>query len=529
MGANYLIKGGFVIDGAESDSLPVKADVAIEGDHIREVRDLSQMKADKIIDAEGLCVCPGFIDVHAHSDFVILADGRAEGKICQGITTEINGNCGMSAAPLIGPAQEQRENELDELNIKERWSTFEEYFDLLQSRNFALNFLTLAGHGNIRASVAGYSDRALSESEMNTACSLLIDAMQSGTGGFSTGLIYPPGVFADTSELIGFAREAVKLNGIYTTHMRSEGDNLLESLDETIKIAAESGIRVHISHLKTGGEENWSKLEGVLERIDRAHQKGLAVTCDRYPYIAGSTDLDAVMPAWTFEGGRKKEIERLKNDRENIADEIRRLHPDPSCWDKIVISSVISEKNRWMEGKSVSEISGSLNKDPLVFIFEVLIEEDLNVGAIFFSMNEDNLMTILKQPYCMIGSDSTARSFSGITAKGKPHPRGFGTFPRIIRKYVNEQKILTLENAIHKMTGLPANTFNISKRGVIRKGYFADIVVFDPEKISDVADYQNPFQGPEGILHVFVNGVPVVLDGELTGALPGKIIKSITN
>ncbi|MEN8262202.1 MAG: D-aminoacylase [Nitrospirota bacterium] len=524
MGINYLIKGGIVIDGADDNSVPVKADVAIDGSIVKHVGDLSRMSSDNIIDAEGMCVCPGFIDAHAHSDFVILADGRAEGKICQGITTEINGNCGMSAAPLLGLAQEQRENEFNELNIKERWSTLEEYFDLLQARSFALNFLTLAGHGNIRASVAGYSDRVLSESEMNTACSLLTDAMKSGARGFSTGLIYPPGVFAGTSEIIGLAREAVKLNGIYTTHMRSEGDNLLESVEETIKIAAESGIRVHISHLKTSGEENWSKLEGVLEIIDEAHQKGLAVTCDRYPYIAGSTDLDAVLPAWTFEGGHKKEIERLKNDRENIADEIRRLYPDPSCWDKIVISSVITEKNRWMEGKSISEICGSLNKDPLVFLFEVLIEEDLDVGAIFFSMNEDNLMTILKQPYCMIGSDSTARSFRGITAKGKPHPRGFGTFPRVIRKYVNEQKILTLENAIHKMTGLPARTFNISMRGVIRKGYFADVVVFDPEKISDVAEYQNPFQEPEGILHVFVNGVPVVLDGELTGALPGRIL-----
>lgn len=524
MGNNYLIKGGFVIDGAGSNSVPVKADVAIKDGHISEIGELSTVGADRIVDAEGLYVCPGFIDVHAHSDFVVLADGRAEGKICQGITTEINGNCGMSAAPLIGPALEQREKELDDLNIKERWNTFPEYFALLQKRSLALNFLTLAGHGNIRASAAGYSDRALSEGEMSTARTLLRDALTAGARGLSTGLIYPPGVFAGTPEIIDLAREAVKLNGIYTTHMRSEGDNLLESIEEAVRIADESGIHVHLSHLKTSGEENWSKLDGVLERIEAAIEKGLSVTCDRYPYIAGSTDLDSVLPAWTYEGGHRKEIERLKKDREKIADEILKLHPAPSCWDKILISSVNMDKNKWMEGNSVAEICKSVNKAPITFIFEILIEEELNVGAIFFSMNEENLRTILKQPYCMIGSDSTARSFEGITAKGKPHPRGFGSFPRMLGKYVKEKGVLTLGEAVYKMSGLPAKTFNISMRGVIRKGYFADITVFDPEKISDIADYHNPFQRPEGVPHVFVNGEPVVLEGSVTGALPGRIL-----
>jgi N-acyl-D-amino-acid deacylase len=282
---DYLIKGGFVIDGAGSSSLPVRTDVAVKDAHITEIGELSSLDADKIIDAKGLCVCPGFIDVHAHSDFIVLVDGRAEGKICQGVTTEINGNCGMSAAPLIGPALEQREKELDDLNIKERWNTYPEYFALLQTRNFSLNFLTLAGHGNIRASAAGYSDRALSEGEMSTARTLLTDAIKAGARGLSTGLIYPPGVFAGTPEIVDLAREAARLNGIYTTHMRSEGDNLLESIEEAVKVAEQSGIHVHISHLKTSGEENWGKLDGVLERIDEA-----VMRCSRHGHMKEDTE-----------------------------------------------------------------------------------------------------------------------------------------------------------------------------------------------------------------------------------------------
>lgn len=525
MGIDYLIKGGFVIDGTGIDSVPVRADVAIEGDRIEEIGDLSQFSADNVINADGLYICPGFIDVHAHSDFIVLADGRAEGKICQGITTEINGNCGMSAAPLIGPALERREQELDQLDIKERWNTFHEYFALLHTRRLAANFMTLAGHGNLRASVAGYADRPLSDSEMRQACSLLTDAMKEGAAGLSTGLIYPPGVFADTGEIINLARVAVKMKGIYTTHMRSEGDGLLESVEEALRIARESNIHVHLSHLKTSGEENWGKLDGVLEKIDEAAGNGLSVTCDRYPYIAGSTDLDAVLPAWTFVGGAGKEIERLKNSREKIAADILKVCPDPSCWDKIVISSLNREKNKWMEGKSISEIGESLNKAPLDLVFDVLLEEDLNVGAIFFSMNEENLQTILKQHYCMIGSDSTARSFDGITARGKPHPRGFGCSPRVLGRYVRELGVLNIGEAVYKMSGFPAKTFNIPMRGVIRKGYFADITVFDPETVSDTADYHDPFQKPEGIHYVLVNGVPVVLGGDVTGALPGQVLR----
>jgi len=521
---DLLLKNGFVINGAE-DGSPVRADVAIEGDLIKAVGDLAQVDAKKTINIKDLCICPGFIDAHAHSEFTLLADGRAEGKISQGITTEINGNCGMSAAPLYGDALEHRDRELNDLGIKERWNTFDEYFSLLEKKQFALNFITLTGHGNLRASVKGYADEPLESRELNKMIDLLKSSMGQGSKGMSTGLIYPPGVYSDTGEIIALASEAAKRDGIYTTHMRSEGDCLVESVEEVLKIAEESGVHAHISHLKTSDEKNWNKLEKVFKLIDKSQKAGSTITCDRYPYIASSTDLDAVLPSWVFEGGRKKEIERLTNERARLSEEILKQHPDPDCWQKVSVSSVNMDRNKWMEGKSLAVIAETINQPPLTCLFDLLIEEELMVGAIYFVMNEDNLKSILKQNYTMIGSDSSARSFNGVTSAGKPHPRGVGSFPRILGRYVKEQGVLSLGEAVYKMTGLPAKTFRMDKRGILAQGYYADITVFDPETVLDKADYKDPFQRPEGIHHVFVNGSQVLCDGEPTGALPGRIIK----
>ncbi len=525
MSIDYLLKGGIIIDGSAPDVPLKQMDIAIEGDCIKDIGDLSHVITDRTIDIKGLIVCPGFIDAHAHSEFALFADGRAEGKISQGVTTEINGNCGLSEAPLSGAALEQRESEFDAINIKERWRTFSEYFSLLEKKKFGTNFMTLAGHGNIRASVVGYMDKSLSETDMEKMVALLRTSMDEGAKGLSTGLIYPPGIYSGTSELIGVAHEVSKYKGIYTTHMRSEGDKLLESVEEVINIAGKSGIHAHISHIKTSGEKNWNKLDNVFTMIQEARDKGIVITCDRYPYIASSTDLDTVLPSWAFEGGHKKEILRLKNQREELAQDILKDYSRSSDWDKVVISSVSSDKNRWMEGKSISEISKAQDKAELQSVFDVLLDEGLNVGAIFFTMNEDNLKSILKRPYCAIGTDSAVRSFSGITAKGMPHPRGFGSFPRILGRYVRELGILTLREAVYKMTGLSAEIFKIKRRGVLKKGFFADITIFDPARIIDTADYRDPFRRPEGIHHVFINGKPVLSDGELTGELPGRVLR----
>ncbi|MDP2276760.1 MAG: D-aminoacylase, partial [Nitrospirota bacterium] len=488
----------------------------------------------KVIDAKGLAVSPGFIDTHAHSEFTLLADPRAEGKISQGITTEINGNCGLSAAPLYGKALEHREKDIAELGIKERWSTFEEYFRILEGRDIALNFVTLAGHGNIRASVIGYKDKEPTASELKKMRALLQKTIDAGAIGLSTGLIYPPGIYSDTEELIELCKvlsqkprtSISKL--IYTSHMRSEGKGLIESIKEVIRIGKEADVRVHISHIKTSGKENWDKIDEAISLINSARKRGIKVTCDRYPYTASSTDLDTILPSWTYEGGSEEELRRLKSSQvlEKIKKEILHGHPDNDYWTKVSVSSVSSQKNKWMEGRTLTFISGRINNSPVDALFKILIEEKLRAGAIFSSMSEDNLERFLSLPYAMIGSDSSARSRTGLTCKGKPHPRGFGSFPRFLGKYVRDGKLMSMSEAVHKITMFPARTFGINGRGVLKKGAFADIVVFDPERIIDKATFDKPFLKPEGIYYVIVNGLPEVAKGEITGATAGKILRN---
>lgn len=518
---DFLIKGGFVISGEGPYVEPIVADIAIEGDRIKAIGRLSTIDPEKTIDATGLYVSPGFIDTHCHSEFTLIADGRAEGKIAQGITTEINGNCGLSSAPLYGEAIEQREDELNELGIRERWNTFDEYFKLLKKRGVAVNFLTLVGHGNIRASVVGYRDKPLTLSEREMAVTLLNEAMMSSAKGLSSGLMYPPGCYSDTEEIIELVHIIKKYNGIYTTHIRDEGDGLLGSIDEVIDVINKTGIDAHISHLKTNNERNWSKIEDVIERFDIINKDGLVLTCDRYPYTASCTSLDSLLPKWVFEGGKDKELDRLRNNRKEIIDE---LSKEAHNWRDVMVSSVITDRNKWMEGKNISDISITLDKRPEDCLLDILIDERLEVSAIFFSMSEDNLKRILKLPYTMIGSDSSARCFDGITAKGRPHPRSFGTFPRILGRYVREDGILSISEAIYKMTGFPAKRFGIKERGIIKEGLFADITVFDADRVRDTSSYENPFSKPDGINYVFVNGRPVIFEGRATGILPGRIL-----
>lgn len=537
---DLLIKDGMVFDGTGAE--PFKADIGVSGDKITFINKALKssgskgFKAKKIIDARGLAVSPGFIDTHAHSDFTLLADPRAEGKLFQGVTTEINGNCGLSSAPLLREAYEHREKDLKELGIKERWSTLKEYFEILSKKGISINFATLAGHGNIRASVIGFKDKLPTKNELKKMQDLLKKTVSDGAIGLSTGLIYPPGVYSETEELIELCKvlpffapfgKGGGSRGIYTSHMRSEGNRLIEAIEEVIKIGRETGIKVHVSHIKTGGKENWHKICSAISLIEKAKKNGIKITCDRYPYIAANTDLDAILPAWTYEGGAGDELKRLKSSkiREQIKKEMTQKTQDKDFWKRVRISSLISEKNKWMEGKTLSYISKKSGKKPVDALFDILIEEKLRVGAIFFSMNEDNLRRFLSLPYTMIGSDASARSYSGPTCKGKPHPRGFGSFPRFLGKYVREEKLITMSEAVHKITMLPARTFSLEGRGIIKKGAFADIVVFDPERIIDKATFDRPFLKPEGIAHVIVNGLPVILDSKFTGKMSGMILK----
>jgi N-acyl-D-amino-acid deacylase len=525
---NILISNGMVFDGTGSQ--PFEADIAVSGDTIAFIRQKTikgeeGIKPRKIVDARSLAVAPGFIDTHAHSEFTLLADSRAEGKIYQGITTEVNGNCGLSAAPLFGDVLKQREEDLRDLDIRDRWSTLTEYFEILGKRRIPYNFVTLAGHGNIRACIAGYEDRRLTTGERKKMKALLMKTVREGAIGLSTGLIYPPGVYSDTDELVELAGCVNKL--VYTSHMRSEGDRLVEAVEEVITISKRSGIKAHISHIKTSGVNNWSKIDHVVRMIEKAKKENVRLTCDRYPYIASSTDLDTLLPSWAYEGGTGEELEKLKDPilRGKIRKQILGQHAGMEFWGKVYVSSVSSERSKWMEGKSLAYIANRRDSDTVDTLLEILIEEKLRVGAIFSSMSEDNLTKFLSLPYTMIGTDSSARCMSGITCMGKPHPRGFGSFPRFLGRYVRDKALIGMGEAIHKITMLPAKTFGIHKRGVLKKGAFADIVIFDPEKIADRATFENPFLKPEGIHHVIVNGMPAVWEGEMTGNMAGRILR----
>jgi N-acyl-D-amino-acid deacylase len=515
--ASLLLKGGTVYDGTGSE--PFAADIGIDGERVSFVGPGGS--ADRVIDVGGLVVSPGFIDTHGHSEFTVLGERAHEGKLFQGITTEINGNCGLSAAPLLGEALEQRRRELADAGVGEPWSTLEEYFGRLGGVGLALNFATLAGHGNIRASVVGYADRRPSESEMGQMRELLGGCLRAGALGLSTGLIYPPGIYSDTREIVELARHGEGLAGerfIYASHMRSEGDRLVEAVREVLTVAREAGVKAHISHIKTAGERNWHKASEVISLIEEARADGLRVTCDRYPYLAASTDLDSVLPAWSYEGGAGSELSRLKDPatRNRIAGELRREHPEEEYWRRVCVATVGTERNRWMEGRSILEIAARGRKNPVEALLDLLVDEKLAVDAILYSMSEENLRRFLSLPFVMVGSDSAARPLGGA---GRPHPRGFGTFPRFLRRYAGING-----PAIHRITMLPALTFGLAGRGCIRPGYFADITVFDPETIEDRATFDAPYARAEGVQLLIVNGVPVIEGGKLTGARPGRVL-----
>lgn len=519
---DLVIKGGTVYNG--SGAQPFKADIAVKGGIICNVGSVPQGQTKGEIDATGMAVSPGFIDVHAHSEFTLLADPRAEGKVSQGVTTEISGNCGLSAGPMLGEALRQRQADLEELGITHRWNTLGEYLSILEGQGLAFNFATLAGHGSIRASVMGYASRSPEKAEMEKMNALLADAIDDGALGLSTGLIYPPGVYSTASEIAGLSSfgKKHKEGFLYASHIRSEGDRLIEAIEEAIAIGRASGARVQISHIKTAGKRNWHKADKAISIIDDARVEGVAVTCDRYPYTAASTDLDSVLPKSALEGGNKAVLARLMDGstRKEIEGELKSQDTD---WGSIVVSSVSTTENTSVEGLSIKAISERMGKEPHVALVDILIMDKLRTGAIFHSMSYENMKKFLSLPYVMIGSDSSARSTDGPTRRGKPHPRGFGSFAKMLR--LAREGLMPLAEAVRKMTSLPAETFGLSGRGLIKESYSADIVVFDPAGVADTADFEKPFELSRGIKDVIVNGVPVVKNFEFTGGRPGRALR----
>jgi N-acyl-D-amino-acid deacylase len=524
---DLVVKNGRVVDGTGNPRF--KADVGIKDGHISDIGELSSSKADEVIDARGFVVTPGFIDMHAHSDFSLLINPLAESKVRQGITTEVIGNCGSSAAPLNDFLRKQiRETSpvIQEAKLKLNWSSMGEYLKRLERNGIALNAVSLAGNGNIRALVMEYDSRQPSKSELEEMKKVLAQSLEEGAFGLSSGLIYPPSCYADAKELIELCKIVAKYGGIYTSHIRGEGDTLINSVREAIEIGRKSGAPVEISHHKASGKSNWGKVKRTLKMIDEARSKGVEVTCDVYPYVAGSTGLDAFLPVHAWAGGVEKLVERLKNPetRLQLRHEMERSSLfKPDSWNTIMIA--YCKGHREYEGKTIAEIAEQKKTDPFDLVFDLLIEEKASVQIVIFSMREKDMRTVLKHPAAMIGSDSSSTAPYGVLGKGKPHPRTYGTFPRILSEYARKTKLLTLEEAIRKMASFPAQKLKLNDRGLIRKDMAADIAVFDPEKVVDRATYAEPHQYPIGIKYVIVNGKLVVADGKHTHQLPGRALR----
>lgn len=523
---DIIIKGGIVYDGQGGP--PFAADIGIRRGFINSIGKLGNDRGAAVIDARGLAVCPGFIDVHDHSDLGLLANPNAESVVHQGITTIVSGQCGSSPFPVVAATlEEQRENARRVYGVDWSWNDMTGFLARLEKRGIAVNYATLVGNGPIRAAVVGLADRPATLQEIGLMKELVAEHLQAGAFGLSSGLEYQPSGFARTEEITELGRVVARFSGVYATHMRDEGDRLLESLEEAIGSARESGVRVQISHFKTAYMRNWPKVSPALASIERAHAQGIDIFCDRYPYIAASTGLDLYFPRWAKEGTVEDFLRRLKDPSQDAAlrAAVAEAEKKLGSWDKVVISSVLSEKNRPLQGRDILAAAREAGRDPYTFMRDLILEERNSVGMVAFIMSEDNLKKILAHPLVGVGCDGSAVAPYGILSRDKPHPRNYGTFPRALGKYVRDEKILPLETMIRKITSVPAARFGFAKRGAVKPGYAADLVVFDPARIKDRATWQDPHQYPEGITHVIVNGRLAVEHNRHTGALAGRVLR----
>ncbi|MFQ5655994.1 MAG: amidohydrolase family protein [Candidatus Methylomirabilales bacterium] len=517
---DLVITGATIVDGTGSP--PFTGDIALNQDRIVAIGEVAESRGRRVIRAQGLIACPGFVDVHSHSDYFLLLNPQAESAVHQGVTTEIGGNCGYSAAPIWGEWREERARAYDDLyDLETRWDGVREYFDRLTSDGISINFGLLMGHNTIRGSTMGGAARPPETGELAAMVKAVRQGMQQGALGLSTGLIYSPACFARSDELVTLSRVAREEGGILTCHMRSEGDGLLEAIREILDVAREAQIPLQISHLKTSGERNWGKLPEALHLIEEARSLGQDVTADRYPYCASNTGLQAVLPSWALEGSRQEQVSRLQDFsvRERLRNEL-----GDRGWDQIMIAEVTREGNKRYEGMRVDRAATLAEQEPVEFVCEILVDEETRVDAIFFTMSEENLRQILTRPYVMVASDSGTRTFGGPLSRGRPHPRAFGTFPRVLGVYVRKERLLDLSTAIRKMTFDPCRRFGLRDRGMLAPGCFADLVLFDPDRVEDRATYERPLQHPDGIRYVVVNGVLTVEEGEHTGVRAGRVL-----
>jgi N-acyl-D-amino-acid deacylase len=523
---DLLIKDGLIFDGQGGS--PFAADIAVSDGSIRVIGKIGRARGMTVISARDLAASPGFIDVHDHTDVSLIVNPKAESVVHQGITTLVSGNCGSSPFPIPEEVFEQEKETLKMVyGLDLTWKDMAGFFSRMEEKGTGLNYATLVGHGTVRGAAMGFNDRPPSAEELERMKGLVEEHIRGGAFGMSSGLEYAPGCFAEPEEIIELCRSVARMGGIYATHMRDEGDTLLESLDESIQASRLSGAPLEISHFKVAYPRNWAKIDDALARLEKASQEGVDVFCDRYPYIAGATGLSFYFPLWAKQGTTEEFVARLKDTaldarlRSHAAEQEKKL----GSWDKVLLSSVTSEKNRHLQGKNIVEAARESGKAPYDFMRDLLIEENGMVEMITFMMTEDNLKRILAHPLVGVGCDGSAVAPYGVLGRGKPHPRNYGTFPRVLGKYVREEKILPLEQMIKKITAIPAARFGFDGRGSIQPRYCADLVIFDPKRIEDKATWTNPHQYPDGLEYVIVNGDVVIEHGEHTGKLPGKILR----
>ncbi len=522
---DIIMAGGRIIDGTGTPAF--RTDIAIKDGRIAHIGDCTRSDAVLRIDCADLCIAPGFIDMHGHSDEMLLVDPYADSKIRQGVTTEVGGNCGMSPGPLSDSAFEGRRARYREsYGFELTTRTMAGFLDALDASPPVMNFCCLVGLGETREAVAGADDIPLDKELLERQCRLVAQSCADGAIGVSSGLIYPPGSFADGAELAALARAAARAGSpLYASHIRSEGDGLIEAVQEALDVGRCAEVAVQLSHHKASGKKNWGKVHDSLALVDRAVASGLDVVLDQYPYKASSTGLDVILPKDVNVGGRDAVVERLRNPAYAalVATRVELHYGDR--WDDVLVSSVASEANRRFEGMTIAQIARETGAPPVRAALDLLVEERLAVAAIYFTMCEDDVRTVLSYAKTSIGSDASVRSAGGVLARGKPHPRAFGTFPRVFKRYVRDTGLLTLEEAIRRATSLPAQRLGLRRRGTIAPGCFADLVAFDAASVGDTATYEEPYRYPDGICHVLVNGVLAVRDGASTGARAGRTLR----
>ncbi len=528
---DLVIRNGHVIDGAGSPWYA--GDVAIRGGRIAAIGRIPASEAGRVVDAKGMVVAPGFIDMLGQSETTILVDPRLPSKIFQGITSEITGE-GNSIAPLTPELIRADAPAWRHYGIEPDWTTLDGYFARIEKRGMGINLGTYVGATQVRRVAIGDADRAAAPADLARMSALVDEAMRDGAMGLSTSLQYAPAPYASTEELIALARVAARYGGIYATHMRNEGSAVLEAIDEAVRIGREAGLPVEIWHLKAAGKPNFGKMPAIVARIEAARASGVDVTADTYAYTAWFNSFSAFIPPWAHDGGDRKLIERLRDPASRAR--IRRDMLTPSTsWDNewleipgpeaILLSVVQNPKLAALQGKTISEIAKRRGTDAIGTIMDILAEDDAFSEVAVFGMDPSDVALALKQPWVSICNDSQGTAPDGPLGAEHPHPRAYGTFPRILRKYVREEHLLTLEEAIHKFTALPAQRMRLTDRGVLKQGMWADIVVFDPATIRDTATYAQPNQLAAGMRYVLVNGMPVIADGKMTGALPGKVLR----